>query len=236
MNRSLAAAFVLGATVGSAPALAQQPKVYHVKSADGHLDIALRAGSDLTWSVDATPVITPSTIALTLSSGEVLGSNPVVRGTKPMSVNETITPVAYNKMTIADQYNQLTDTLNGGYAVMLRAYDDGVAYHLVLDRSGDVTVKSEAANFNFAGDYTAHVPFIRDIRGADIYMSAQEAHYDVQKLSAIKPDTMAYSPALVELEGGKKAVVLEADLEAYPGMFLQVNRETHRGLQGVFAP
>ena len=127
MNRSLAAALVLGATVGSAPALAQQPKVYHVKSPDEHLDIALRAGSDLTWSVyyGATPVITPSTIALTLSSGEVLGSNPVVRGTKPMSVNETITPVAYKKKTIADQYNQLTVTLTGGYAIMLRAYDDG---------------------------------------------------------------------------------------------------------------
>ena len=76
MNCSLAAALVLGATVGSAPALPQRPMVYHVKSPDGHLDIALRAGSDLTWSVDydATPVITPSTLALTLASGEVLGS------------------------------------------------------------------------------------------------------------------------------------------------------------------
>ena len=75
-----------------------------------------------------------------------------------MSVNETITPVAYRKKTIADRYNELTVTLNGGYAVLLRAYDDGVAYRLVLDRTGDVTVKSESANFNFAGDYTAHVP------------------------------------------------------------------------------
>ena len=216
---------------------AQQPKDYRVKSPDGHLTLTLRAGTDLTWSVDhdATPVITPSSIALTLQSGEVLGANPKVRGTKPASVNETITPVLYKKATIADRYNQLTVTMSGGYAIVLRAYDDGAAYRIVLDRKGDVVVKSETARYEFAGDYTAHVPFIRDIRGNDIYISAQEAHYDVQKLSAIKPDTMAYSPALVELDGGKKAVVIEADVEGYPGMFLKSDRDSHHGFQAVFA-
>ncbi|MEO8562800.1 MAG: glycoside hydrolase family 97 protein [bacterium] len=235
MNRSLLPLLALVAC--ATPVLAQQRPVYQVKSPDGHLTLTLRAGADLTWSVDhdATPVITPSAIALTLQSGEVLGANPKVRGTKSLSANGTITPALYKKATIVDRYNQLTVTLNGGYAVVLRAYDDGAAYRLVLDRKGDVVIRSEAANYNFAGDYTAHVPFIRDIRGNDIYISAQEAHYDVQKLSAIKPDTMAYSPALVELEGGKKAVVLEADVEGYPGMFLKANPETHRGFHGEFA-
>ncbi|HEV7992509.1 MAG TPA: glycoside hydrolase family 97 protein [Gemmatimonadaceae bacterium] len=232
MIRSLLA-LVLCAT----PSLAQQPKAYQVKSPDGHLTLTLRAASDLTWSVDhdGAPVIAPSAIALTLQSGEVLGANPRVRGSTPSSVNATITPLLYKKSTIADRYNQLVVTMNGGYSVVLRAYDDGAAYRLVLDRKGDVVVRDEAANYNFAGDYTAHVPFIRDIRGNDIYISAQEAHYDVQKLSAIKPDTMAYSPALVELDGGKKAVVIEADVEGYPGMFLKVSRDTHRGFHGVFA-
>ncbi|MEO7183157.1 MAG: glycoside hydrolase family 97 protein [Gemmatimonadaceae bacterium] len=221
----------------SAPAAAQ--RVYQVRSPDGQLMITLRTGTDLTWSVDhgATPVITPSVIALTLQSGEVLGNSPAVSGTKPVSVNETITPPVYaKKKSIADRYNQLTVTLKNGYGVVLRAYDDGAAYRFVLDRKGDVVVRNEAVNFNFAGDYAAHVPYIRDIRGTDVFMSAQEAHYDVQKLSAVKTDSMAYSPLLVELDGGKKAVVLEADLESYPGMFLKVNSATHRGFQGVFAP
>lgn len=236
MKRSFTALLLLA--LGSASSFAQQPHVYQVKSPDGRLVLTLRAGSELTWSVDhgGTPVITPSVIALTLQSGEVLGTSPVVTGTTPLSASETLTPLLYKKKTIPDRYNQLTVTLKGGYGVVLRAYDDGAAYRLMLDRTGDIVVRNEGANFNFAGDYTAHVPFIRDIRGTDVYMSAQEAHYDVQKLSAIKPDTMAYSPALVELEGGKKAVVLEADLEAYPGMFLKLNSETGRGFTGMFAP
>lgn len=236
MKGCLRSVFVL--VMCAAPALAQQPSVYQVKSPNGLLKITLRTGSNLTWSVEAeeTPVITPSVIALGLQSGEVLGVRPAVRGAKPVSVRETITPPVYKKKTIQDRYNQLTVTLTDGLGVVLRAYDDGAAYRLFLERRGDVAVANESVNFNFAGDYTAHVPFIRDLRNNDVYMSAQEAHYDVQKLSAIKPDTMSYSPLLVELEGGKKAVVFEADLEAYPGMFLRVNRETRRGFQGLFAP
>jgi alpha-glucosidase len=234
MNRALLS--LLAVVVCAAPALAQQPRAHQVKSPDGHITITLRAGADLNWSVDhdATSVIAPSPIALSLQSGEVLGANPSVRGTRAASGNGTIATHLYKKASIPDRYNQLTVTLNGGYAVVLRAYDDGAAYRIVLDRRGEVVVKSEAANFNFAGDYKTHIPFIRDLRSNDIWTSAQEAHYDTLKLSAIKPDTMAYSPALVELEGGKKAVVLEADLEAYPGMFLKVNRESRRGLQGAF--
>jgi len=34
---------------------------------------------------------------------------------------------------------------------------------------------------------------------------------------------------------GKKAVILEADLEDYPGMFLNIN-QTRQGFMGVYAP
>jgi len=229
---------LLALALCAAPAVAQQPRLHQVKSPDGHLTITLRAGADLTWSVDhdATPVIAPSVIALTLQNGTVLGTNPAVRSARPATVNSTITSALYKKSTIPDRYNQLTVTMRDGYGVVLRAYDDGAAYRLFLERQGEVVVKNEAVNFNFAGDYTAHVPYIRDLRDRDVYVSAQEAHYDVQKLSAIKADSNAYSPVLVELEGGKKAVVLEADLEAYPGMFLKVSSGSRRGFQGVFAP
>ncbi|HEY0780424.1 MAG TPA: glycoside hydrolase family 97 protein [Gemmatirosa sp.] len=234
MPRALCLALALSA----APALAQRPSTYQVTSPDGHLRITLRTGADLTWSVDrdGAPVITPSLLALTLQSGEVLGANPVVRATTPSTGDATLTPVAYQKATIRDRYHQLTVTMNAAYGVVLRAYDDGVAYRFVLRRPGEVAIRTETVNFNFADDDTAHVPFVRDIRNGDPYISAQEAHYDVQRLSAIRPDTLSYSPLLVQLPGGARAVVLEADLEAYPGMFLRPNPSTRRGFQGVFAP
>lgn len=228
---------VLMALLLAAPVQAQRAETHRVTSPDGRLELALTVGADLRWSVthDGTPVVAASPLALTLQGGEVLGARPRVRTTRPASVDATITPVAYKKAAIRDHYNQLTVHFQGGYGVVLRAYDDGVAYRFVLDRADSVTVASETAHFAFAGDYTAHVPFIRDLRANDPFMSAQEAHYDVQPLSAIPADTLAYSPALVELPGGRKAVVLEADLEAYPGLFLRPLAASP-GFQGVFAP
>jgi alpha-glucosidase len=43
-------------------------------------------------------------------------------------------------------------------------------------------------------------------------------------------------PSLIELNDGKNAVILEADLESYPGMYLQSNSQTSNSLQGVYAP
>ena len=48
-------------------------------------------------------------------------------------------------------------------------------------------------------------------------------------------DTVAFAPVLVELTNNKKAVITEADLEEYPGMFL-TNGKEGRGLSGDFAP
>ena len=48
-------------------------------------------------------------------------------------------------------------------------------------------------------------------------------------------DTVAFAPVFVELANNKKAVITEADLEDYPGMFL-TNGKTTNGLRGDFAP
>lgn len=221
---------------GPSPLFAQQ--TLEVKSPNGKLVLNLTAGDDLRWSLthDGTPVVLPSPIALTLESGEVLGANPVITGSKPTSVDDVIIPPIYKKSKILDRYNELTVTFKGGYGIILRAYDDGAAYRLLLERDGDVVVRDETVSFTFAGDYTAHVPFIRDKRSDDPYHSGFEAHYDVLKLSDINPDTLSYAPLLVELEAGKKAVLFDADVEAYPGMFLVADTNTPHALRGRFAP
>src|SRR6266536_2275336 len=50
----------------------------------------------------------------------------------------------------------------------------------------------------------------------------------------IKKDTVAFTPVLVELNDSKKAVITEADLEDYPGMFL-TNGKNANSLRGDFA-
>ena len=60
--------------------------------------------------------------------------------------------------------------------------------------------------------------------------------YKEINISKINKDTLAFLPLLVDVGHGKKAVILEADLENYPGMFVNVNEQTRQGLVGAFAP
>jgi alpha-glucosidase len=46
---------------------------------------------------------------------------------------------------------------------------------------------------------------------------------------------LAFLPLLVEQNNGKKILILEADLEDYPGMFLVLN-ESKMGFKGIYAP
>ncbi|HEX8504728.1 MAG TPA: glycoside hydrolase family 97 protein [Hymenobacter sp.] len=218
---ALLGSLVLSASAGHA----QKSTDYHLKSPDGKLDLLVQAGGPaLRWSVqhEATPIITPSEVSLTLAGGEVLGKNPVVSKAQTTSVNTTIATPIYKKSQVIDNYNQLTLTLKGGYGLVARAYNDGVAYRFVTSRKGNLTVLSEQADFNFAQDYESLVPFVRDLRvPTDQYISSFESLYSVQKLSGVKRDTLAFLPALVAVGEQKKAVILEADVEDYPGMFLK---------------
>ncbi|WP_461633085.1 glycoside hydrolase family 97 protein [Labilibaculum euxinus] len=214
-----------------------QSNVIHVKSPNGKIDMALESGAKLTWSVkhENTEVIVPSTISLTLGSGEVLGNNAKVISTKKSKVNTTFTTPIYKKESVVDEYNQVIVNFKGHYGLILRAYDDGTAYRFFTNKKGQIIVESEEAGFNFSKDHKAYVPYVRDLRENDMYSFAFECDYVETPLSGFVKDSLAISPLLVDLENGKKAAVIEADLEDYPGMFLTRNNQTKQGLKGAFA-
>jgi len=217
-------------------ACAQSAKTFHVKSPDGKTDLTISAGKTIEWSVkhEDTEVILPSAVSLTLGDGMVFGTDASVKSAKPLAVNQDINTPIYKKNKISDHYNQLTLTFKGDYGLVFRAYDDGVAYRFFTSKSYEITVANEEANFNFKDDDKAFLPFVSDYRHHDKFNTSFEGLYDQLKISAIKKDTLAFMPVLVDLGNGKKAALLEADLQNYPGMYLTPGSEGHN-LHGVFA-
>lgn len=209
----------------------------HVKSPNGKIDMALESGAKLTWTVkhENTEVIAPSAISLTLGNGEVLGNNVKVISTKKSKISTTFATPIYKKEFVVDEYSQVVVTFKGGFGLILRAYNDGIAYRFFTNKKGQIIVESEEASFNFSKDYKAYVPYVRDLRENDMYSSAFECDYVETSLSKFVKDSLAISPLLVDLENGKKAAIIEADLEDYPGMFLTRDNQTQRGLKGAFA-
>lgn len=135
-----------------------------------------------------------------------------------------------------DIYNELTLKCKGGYSVQFRVYDDGAAYRFISNRAEPFLVKSETAEFNFNKDYKAFIPYINDNRNGERYCYSFESYYDESKLSEMVADSLATTPLMVDLGKGKKAIIMEAGVEAYPGMFLIRNNRTPTGLQATFAP
>ncbi|MEO5595318.1 MAG: glycoside hydrolase family 97 protein [Chitinophagaceae bacterium] len=215
--------------------LAQKGKTYELKSQDGNISVKVEAGNKLQWSVQhkGQQIIVPSAISLQLDNA-VLGDNAAISSAPSKKVNSIINAINYKKTIIPDEYNELTLNCKGGYGVVFRAYNDAVAYRFFIKMSADVIVKNEEANFNFTDNYKSFIPIQWDYRDGKIFNSSFEALYHEIRLSQFPKDSLAFLPLMVEA-GAKKVVVLEADLEDYPGMYLDLN-STGKGLKGVYAP
>jgi len=217
-------------------------KNFMMLSPDGAIQLTVEAGKKLQWSVthQSQVIIAPSSISLTLQTGEVLGADPKIRtlpsiGAKSESINNKVAALNYKKNVVEDHCNQLTLDCKGDYGVIFRVYNDGVAYRFFTKRKDSLVIRSEEANFNFSGDDSAYIPYSNDPHNKDKYQCSFENTYQHIKLSQFVKDTVAFAPVLVELANNKKAVITEADLEEYPGMFL-TNEKTANGLSGDFAP
>ncbi len=217
-------------------ARAQKSKNFDVQSPDGNIKLHVETSGKITWSVKDynEQVIEPSAISVQLLN-ETLGNKTVITSSKTEKVKNSITAINYIKATIPDNYTQLTLNCKGDYGLKFRLYNDAVAYRFFIKKKDSIIVKSEEANFNFTNNDSAFIPIQWVYRDGQNFNSSFEALYHHIPLSQFPKDSLAFLPLLVDLGNGKKAEILEADLEDYPGMYLDLN-ETQKGLKGVYAP
>jgi alpha-glucosidase len=221
----------------SLQASAQKARSFDIESQEGSLSLHVETGSRVLWSLKnkGETIIAPSAVSLQLADGQILGNDAVVKKSLIEGIKDFIKAINYTKASIPDEYNQLTITFKNDFGIVFRVYDDAVAYRFFTTKKGVLTIKNEEAGFNFTGDRKAFIPYMWDYRDGKIFNCSFESLYTVQHISQFRKDSLAFLPLLVDVGGGKKAVILEADLEDYPGMFLDVNKERN-GFRGVFAP
>lgn len=213
-------------------------KKYELKSPNGKLKVAVSLNNKISYSIfhDGDLMLSPSTISMTLNNG-VWGQNSTLENTKTLSVNKEIEAHLYKRKKIYDHYNELVLNFKENFSLIFRAYNEGIAYRFVATGNKDFIVKDEEASFNFDKDYNAFVPFVKgefkDIESQ--YFNSFENKYTYTALSKMKSHLLAFTPLVVNLDGGKKICIAESDLESYPGMFL-VNSNGTTVLKSNFAP
>lgn len=215
---------------------AQKSKVFELKSPDSIIALKVEVGTTTQWSVQhqGQQIIVPSSISLQLDNGEVLGHNVKIGSSRTEQVDKTFAAVHYKKLIVADKYNELTINCKGDYSIVFRVYNDGVAYRFSTKMKGEIIIENEEANFNFTADHKAFIPYMWDYRGGEKFNHSFEALYTEIPISRFATDSLAFLPLLVDVGNDKKAVIIEADLEDYPGMYLNLN-STKKGFMGVYA-
>jgi alpha-glucosidase len=129
---------------------------------------------------------------------------------------------------IRDRFHELTIDFKQNFSLDFLVYDDGVAYRFRTRLPGSITIDSEEAMIDFAGDYTVYFP------EEESFMTHQERLYKILPLSKITSKQMASLPALVETDEGIKVVITESDLWDYPGMYITGSEKSPNCLQGTF--
>ena len=127
----------------------------------------------------------------------------------------------------------------GDFCVELRAYDEGVAYRFLSQVKGEYKVIDEIAEFSFAGDDMAYIPYVnfRPDATSDYatqYETSFENIYTYTAIAEIDWRRLIFAPVVVE-RNGLKLWISEANLEDYPGMFFS-NRNGDGLLDTEFAP
>lgn len=221
----------------SSSILSAESKDFEAKSPDGAVIVKVETGAKLEWSVQimGQQIIAPSVMSMQLEGGDVLGDNAKIISSNTEKINTVINTVNYVKAHIQDDCTQLTINCENGYGVIFRVYNDAVAYRFFTKKNGEIVIKNEEANFNFTDDDNAFIPYQWDYRGGKIFNSSFEALYRESKISEFAKDSLAFLPLLVDVGNNKKVVILEAELEDYPGMYLNIN-QTGKGFMGVYAP
>lgn len=212
---------------------AAKEKKYVLSSPDGTLKVEISAGNELAYQVmhGNDTILSHSNIGLVLENGTIVGKTPRITGERRRKIKDNIESPFYRFKEFVATGNELDLKLKGGFGIIFRAYNEGVAYRFYTTQSSDIIIKEEQAEFNFKEDYTAYLPYTTNDK-KPMAMAYQNV-YDITPLSKAQPK-LAFLPVTVDC-GSVKLTLLESDLEAYPGVFVQ-SQQGKYGLKGVFAP
>jgi alpha-glucosidase len=221
----LAATFIL-----LSPRLAAAETSHRLVSPNNAIVVDIRLGDRIRYdvAVNETLVMKDSTLSLKIDAA-TLGLAPKLKAATPGSHDGMLYPVVRQKAAeFRDHYNELRLDFDGGYAVVFRAYDEGVAYRWETALpAAEVKVFAEEVALNFADNYFAWYP------EEESFFSHQERLFLPRALGDLAAKNLASLPAVVDANGVKLAVA-ESDVLDYPGLWLRGTGGN--GLAGTFPP
>jgi alpha-glucosidase len=210
---------------------AAAPSSYDLRSPDKRIEVRIRTANGIHYDVllSGRALLEDCSLSIDIDH-KTLGREAKVLQAKERSHDEMLEPVVRQKFAkIRDNYKELRLEMEGGYAVVFRAYNEGAAYRIEASLPQEnVKVYSEEVSLNFPSNFIVYYP------QEDSFMSHNERKYLPVRLGDIAPAFLATLPAVVDVGGGAKVAIAESDVEEYPGLWL--HGTGGNGLAGTFPP
>ncbi len=194
-----------------------QEETHRVVSPDNKIEFALTL-NDKTWisaKYEGLEILAPSNISMHLVS-QVLGDNPIIKRIKYDNISEILHPtIKVKEAIIENNCNEMTVYFKDNYYLILRAYNNGIAYRFGSTIKGDITVVSETGEYEFPENNMLWWGKEKS------FQSHNQVYFDYKSLRNTSSSDLSSLPLIIHPAKGPKIVITETDLLDYPGMWLK---------------
>ncbi|MSR59534.1 MAG: glycoside hydrolase family 97 protein [Planctomycetaceae bacterium] len=218
-----------------------------VKSPDGYVEAELSlAPSGTGESVPhlrvrfhGKEILLPSPLRVDLAEGLTLGSDCVVEAVQSTQLRNDYVQQPGKRKNVIERGSEVVISLRDQFKVprrwqlVLRAYDDGVAYRYRFPKQEgwpSLVVAGERSEFVLPAEARA---FALPLNG---FTTSYEKRYEVKQVGDLPRDWLLGLPLLLELPGTGWAAITEANLTDYAGMYLSRAGEQPMGLVSRLSP
>ena len=174
-------------------------------------------------SGESTEIVAWSRLGFDLSGGELLGGPCEVLKVETRSIQDEYIQFPGKRRQVVGRAAETTIHLrettkpNRRWNLVLRAYDDGVAFRYEFPAQQgwtELAIKEERTQFSFsAGTRGYALP----LNG---FTTSHEKRYQLRHLAELPAEWLLGLPLLVERPGGGWAAVMEADVDEFAGLYL----------------
>jgi alpha-glucosidase len=222
--------FLLSALLASAAKAAETPSV-GVQSPNGQVRIELflqkqqesEAVPHYRVFLKDQPIILPSRLAIDLADGSSFGGPCAIDSVTTRSRHEKYVVVPGKRRHVLDHGTETVVALRElktpgrRWELVLRAYDDGVAFRYRFPAQDDwsnLVIAGERTEFALPDNAQAYALPLNS------FTTSYEKYYEKKRARALPKDWLLGLPLLVECPGRGWACITEANLTEYAGMYL----------------
>src|ERR1700688_2502653 len=134
---------------------------YDLRSPNNRVEVRIRTANGIRYDVllGGRAILTDCTLSIDVDHKK-LGAEAKVMKHKESSHDQVLEPVVRQKFAkIRENYKELRLDMDGGYAVVFRAFNEGVAYRLETSLpQAEVKIYGEEMNLNFPSNYVVYYP------------------------------------------------------------------------------